>query len=424
MADDARSNRMNDVVENQNSTGAALTAGVVGLGMIGGGVAVNLVRAGITTTVFDVREGASERLEGVPAQVPTLAAVAQASDVVMVAVVNAEQARTALIGRDGLLTAGRDGLVVVLLSTVSLSAVKELAALCDEYGATLLDAGVTQAGDGLLVTMIGGSIEAVDRVRPVLDAFSKSVVHCGATGAGMVTKLARNVITYSTWAVVREAVSLAVAGGVDPSKLLEVIDGATGGPNPAQILRSQVTGEAMPSVEGINGLAQKDLAAAQEFATELRVQTPIVNVARPSMKATFEGDFGTPLPAEPDERGIATMNRVYGAIVGEMIADASTPAVKDMIEHLFGDIWSRAGITTRDRRLILFGSTAMIGRGDLLEVQLRGAIADGEFTTAQLREIELFLNYYAGIENGSAFVTALGKVLSTPAPALAPTKSR
>jgi 3-hydroxyisobutyrate dehydrogenase-like beta-hydroxyacid dehydrogenase/alkylhydroperoxidase/carboxymuconolactone decarboxylase family protein YurZ len=404
---------MSDQEQDRTTAGAGLTAGVIGLGMIGGGVASNLARVGIPSTVFDVREGASERLEGVGPQVPTPAAVAQASDVVMIAVVNAAQAHEALIGDDGLLTAGREGLVVVLLSTVSLGAVHDLAALCAEHGATLLDAGVTQAGDGMLVTMIGGPAEAVDRVRPVLDAFSKSVVHCGAIGAGMVTKLARNVITYSTWAVVREAVSLAVAGGVDPAKLLEVIDSATGGPNPAQILRSQVRGEAMPPVDYINGLAQKDLAAAQEFAGETGVQTPIVDVARPSMKATLEGDFGTPLPEDAHERGIATMDRVYGGSVGAMIPDAETPAMKDMIDHLFGDIWSRAGITTRDRRLMLFGSTAMIGRSDLLEVQLRGALANGEFTLAQLREIELFLNHYAGIENGSAFVTALATVLAS-----------
>jgi 3-hydroxyisobutyrate dehydrogenase-like beta-hydroxyacid dehydrogenase/alkylhydroperoxidase/carboxymuconolactone decarboxylase family protein YurZ len=396
----------------------ALTAGVIGLGQIGGAVAVNLVRAGIATTVFDVRPDATAKLEGVGPQVPTPADVARASDVVMVAVVNAAQAHEVLIGENGLLTAGHDGLVIVLLSTLAVSSVKELSALASEHGAIVLDAGVTQAGGGLLVTMIGGPEADVDHVRPVLDAFSKAVIHCGPIGSGMVTKLARNLITYSSWAVMREAVSLAVAGGVDPAKILEVMEIAgAGGPTPTSMLKGQVSGQGLTDeqIPVVNNLAQKDLSAAQEFAGEAGVLTPIADVVRPSMLNTLAGTFAAPLPEEPRERGLAMMSRVYGASLEDALGEITSPATADMVDNLFGNIWSRPNLTIRDRRLILVGSTTMIGRSDLLQVQLAGAVANGEFTDAQLDEMQLFLNYYAGIENGTSYLTALANVRAAAA---------
>jgi 3-hydroxyisobutyrate dehydrogenase-like beta-hydroxyacid dehydrogenase/alkylhydroperoxidase/carboxymuconolactone decarboxylase family protein YurZ len=387
---------------------------VIGLGMIGGAVAATLAGRGFPPTVFDVRPDAVDRVDGVDTQVATPADVARASDVVMLAVVNAQQAEDVLVGADGVLTAGREDLVVVLLSTVSLTAVHHLADLCAAHGATLLDAGVTQAGGNQLVVMLGGDQEDVERATPVIDAFAKAVVHCGELGAGMVTKLARNVITYSSWAVLHEAVSIAAAGGVTPERLLEVIRTAgAGGPTPTSMLESQVADGPMPAerIAFVDGLAQKDLAAAQEFAGASGLQTPIVDVVRPTMPAVLSGRTPEPLPADRRERGLAMMERVYGDQLGGRLPQG-VPALDDTVEHLFGDVWSRAHLTTRDRRLLALGATTTTGRQDLLEVQLRGALRNGEFTTAQLREIELFLNYYTGVENGSSILTVIEELLA------------
>ncbi len=181
-----------------------LRPGVVGLGMIGGGVAVSLANSGRpASAVYDVRPDAADGLEGVPAPVGSPAAVAEASDVVLVAVNTAEQADEVLAGERGLLSAAKAGMIVVLLSTVTLEAVRTLSALCAEHDVILLDAGVTGgtvAAKNGLVTMVGGPDEAVQRALPTLQAFSKHVVHCGALGAGMATKLARNAVTYAMWA--------------------------------------------------------------------------------------------------------------------------------------------------------------------------------------------------------------------------------
>lgn len=95
-----------------------------------------------------------------------------------------------------------------------------------------------------------------------------------------------------------------------------------------------------------------------------------------------------------------------------MPKDGATPATVDMVEHLFGEIWARPHLTLRDRRLLALGATAMLGRADLLEVQLRGAMKNGELTDEQLREIELFLLYYAGVENDSSVLTTIEKLIA------------
>lgn len=257
-----------------------LRAGVVGLGMIGGGVAVSLTRRGRVPVVYDIR---ADTAAAFPGAVASPAEVAAAADVVLDAVVDADQARDVLTG---LLTAARPGLIVVLLSTVAVPVVHELAALCAAAGASLLDCGVTpgdKAAENGMVAILGGDADVVARARPVLDDVAKRVVHCGPLGAGMATKIARNVITYGNWTVVHEAVTLARAAGVDPATLVEVIETADpGGATLLSWLRDQLAEhpanrEVVPQVVK---LLDKDLAAAQELAGTFGVDVPLVSLAR------------------------------------------------------------------------------------------------------------------------------------------------
>ncbi|WP_067683493.1 NAD(P)-binding domain-containing protein [Nocardia miyunensis] len=396
----------------------SLRAGVVGLGMIGGGVAVSLVRRGRIPTVYDVRPDVAASLEGVPGQVATIAEVARESDVVFVAVVSADQAREVISGENGIAAGAHPGLVVVLLSTVSVEAVHELAELCASSGFELLDAGVTggnAAAQNGLTVMVGGPDATVRRVTPVLEDFAKLVVHCGDLGAGMVTKLARNVATYSTWAVVREAAAIATAGGVSLDRLLSVLQQTEGGVAPLTLLQVQAAGVEIPAdyLEQVEGLAQKDLAAAQEFAGSTGVELPITNVVKPQMRDVYQGRLPEPLPEDLRERGLAMMDRVYGPGFSDLVPEGSTvPSIVDSVEGVFGQVWSRPYLTLRDRRLLTLGVTAMLGRADLLEVQLRGAIANREFTVDQLREVVLHLSRYVGPGHGTVVQQVVERLIA------------
>jgi 3-hydroxyisobutyrate dehydrogenase-like beta-hydroxyacid dehydrogenase len=251
--------------------------------MIGGGVAVSLASNGRIPVVYDIRPDAADRLDGVPAPVSSPAQVARDSDVVLVAVVDADQARQVLSGDDGVLSAAHPGLIVVLLSTVAVPVVYELAKTCTEAGVTLLDCGVTQAVPHGLVAILGGDDATVATAMPVLSDFAKDVVHCGPLGAGMATKIARNVITYGCWRAVQEAATLVESAGVDPRRLMTVVgDADPGGASLFSWLRNQLSGDddLRAMVPQVLRLMDKDLAAAQELAARSDLAVPLVDAAR------------------------------------------------------------------------------------------------------------------------------------------------
>ncbi|MFJ4923809.1 NAD(P)-binding domain-containing protein [Streptomyces sp. NPDC088725] len=403
----------------QDTADRELRAGVVGLGMIGGGVAVSLARSGRAPAVHDIRPDAAEGLDGVPDVLASPAEVARAADVVMVAVVNAEQARAAITGDDGLLTAAHPGLTVVLLSTVALPVVHELAAACTEAGAGFLDCGVTpgdKAAEHGMVAILGGDSATVEYATPVLADWAKQVVHCGPSGAGMATKIARNVITYGSWRTAAEAAALARAAGVDPATLTTVIDAADpGGTTLLQLLRMQGDGSLTDALrQQIDTLMTKDLDAALDLAAALGVDAPLVGVARERAADTLGGGSedtspsGSPLPNLPPlpsdqrERGLEMMDRVYGPGLKASAGTADTPFLAQTVDHLFADVWSRPDLSVRDRRLLTLGVAASAGRADLIRIQAGGALTNGEFTPAQLNEAVLHLAHYVGWCNATA----------------------
>ncbi|MET9531739.1 MULTISPECIES: NAD(P)-binding domain-containing protein [unclassified Streptomyces] len=386
-----------------------LRAGVVGLGMIGGGVAVSLARRGRALSVHDIRPDASAHLAGVPDPLDSPAEVAAASDVVMVAVVDAGQARDVIGGEHGLLSAARPGLTIVLLATVALPVVHELAGLCAEHGVGFLDCGVTpgdRAAENGMVAILGGEQPTVEAAMPVLEDWARKVVHCGPPGAGMATKIARNVVTYGSWRSVSEAAALAGAAGVDPDRLAEVIDTADPeGHTLLQLLRMRGPDGALPGAVGrqIEPLMTKDLDAARELAASLGVEAPLVDVARARAHQTL-GLGEQPAPAAEDLHrfGLDMMDRVYGPGFSSAVPETGEPFTEETVDYLFARIWSRPGLSVRDRRLLTLGVAATTGRQELIRIIAGGGLVNDELTPDQLREAALHLAVYVGWCNGTA----------------------
>ncbi len=408
-----------EAVEDLGPVGAGIAprAGVIGLGMIGGGVAVSLEARGRIPVVYDIRLEAAEDL-GLALAAPTPAEVAAVSDVVLIAVVDAAQVREVLRGADGVLAGARPGLVVVLLSTLAVPEVLDIAEECRPFGVALLDCGVTpgdQAANNGMVAMVGGDDDTVRRAMPVLADFAKKVVHCGPSGAGMATKIARNVLTYGTWRVAHEAAELARAAGVDPETLIDVVEEAD--PQGSTLftwLRNRSTDPEIVEQAGpqVLRLMTKDLGAAQELAADNGIDVPLVDVAREHAAETL-GVREAASPTDRTEVGLQTMDKVYGAGLAAQMPEDRSPALEMTIDHLFGEVWSRPGLSLRDRRLVVLGATAMLGRADLIEVQVRGALINGELTEDELEEIVLQLHYYAGWGNGTAVQAGVNAALAS-----------
>ncbi|GAB2964678.1 carboxymuconolactone decarboxylase family protein [Amycolatopsis acidiphila] len=104
---------------------------------------------------------------------------------------------------------------------------------------------------------------------------------------------------------------------------------------------------------------------------------------------------------ETTKTGLKTMDEVYGPGFTDSLPAERSPMLEKTVDHLFGEIWSRPGLSVRDRRLLVLGATAALGRADLIEIQVRGALHNGELSAEQLREAVLHLQYYVGWGNGT-----------------------
>lgn len=256
----------------------SLTVGVVGIGIIGGGIARALARAGTRLAVHDARLDAVVPLAPHAVICETPSEVAERSDVAIVAVFSEDQVRTVFTAPDGLLQGAHPGLVLVIVSTVGVPLVEELVRLAARAEVTLLDCGVTggrvSASEGRLVCMIGGPAAEVERVRPVLEAFSTLVVHVGPSGAGIRAKLARNLITYTAYYAAHCASELASRSGVDLEQLALAIrasDAQTGGPATQQLARRTASLETRRHQAAA---CHKDLGAARELAASVGLELP------------------------------------------------------------------------------------------------------------------------------------------------------
>jgi 3-hydroxyisobutyrate dehydrogenase len=286
-----------------NSDGSVPSAGVVGLGEIGGGLAGNLLKAGVALSVCDIRPEATEPYREGARVAASPRELAEHSDVVLVAVLDDAQVRSVLEGDDGVFAGARDGAIVVVVSTITTETVTAMREAGARDGITVVDCGVSggQAGadNGELVCMVGGTKDEVDRVRPLLDVFSCLVLHMGPPGTGLSAKLARNVVQYGSWLAAQEAQELAEAAGVDLIKLGEAIresDRVIGG---AARLMFRATAEPWPVdtdavlltfLQDKAALAHKDLAAARELGDQLGVRLPVAALT----DARCERIFGLP----------------------------------------------------------------------------------------------------------------------------------
>jgi 3-hydroxyisobutyrate dehydrogenase-like beta-hydroxyacid dehydrogenase len=204
--------------------------GFVGLGLMGQGMARNILTKGWPLTVLAHRSRtAVEALVAEGAREATSArALAEASDVVVLCVTGSPEVSAVIEGPDGLAASGRS-IVIVDCSTSDPSQTLRLAEGLREQRITLIDAPLSRtpkdAAAGTLDVMVGGSDEVVERVRPILDAFAGRVVHTGPTGTGHTMKLLNNFVSMGYAALYSEALALGAKAGLTPQVFDSVIRG-------------------------------------------------------------------------------------------------------------------------------------------------------------------------------------------------------
>lgn len=265
--------------------------GFIGLGQIGAPMASRWLEWPGGLTVFDVHEPATEPFAAGGAHVAgSPAEVARRASVISIMVRDDAQVTDVLTGPEGILSAASPGTVVAIHSTVEADTPGRLAAIAAEHGVHVVDApvsgGFLGAHAGTLALMVGGSDEAVALVQEPFALLGTLVAHLGPIGAGTRAKLARNLITFASFAAVGEAYRLAETAGVDLALLGEVVrhsDRITGGPG-AVMLRSSAG--PLADDDGLRqifthtrGLGEKDLSLALALAAEHGLDLPFARLA-------------------------------------------------------------------------------------------------------------------------------------------------
>jgi 3-hydroxyisobutyrate dehydrogenase len=270
--------------------------GFIGLGLMGAPMARNLLRAGFPLTVWNrtkskanalVREGA--KLADSPRE-----AAAQA-DVLITIVSDPPALEEVLWGKSGAdntskgaLAALHPGSVLVDSSTVSPDLARRVAAACAEKGVDFLDAPVTGgtwgAEKGEIVFMVGGKAEVLDRVKPVLEPMGKKFFLLGPSGAGQTVKLGMNLLLALEVNALVEALALVTAAGVQPEKLVEVMQSSMGRAPLLDVKAPLILKNEYPASFPLR-LMHKDMRLALELAREYGVKLPAGEAAYATFSA-------------------------------------------------------------------------------------------------------------------------------------------
>ncbi len=262
--------------------------GFIGLGIMGRGMAANLLAKGFDVTVWNRTASRADGLvEAGAARAESPAAVARDCPIVITCVSDTPDVEAVVLGSGGVLEGVASGSLVIDCSTISPQATLEIAKALEAKGASMLDAPISGGSEGAekgtLSIMVGGRAEDFERARPCLEAMGTTITHVGAQGAGQTVKLVNQILVVGNCVAMCEALLFAQAGGVDLQKTFDAISqGAAGSwmfTNRApQIIRRDWSPGFMVSLQ------QKDLrlvlAAADEMGVPIPVTAQIFNLYR------------------------------------------------------------------------------------------------------------------------------------------------
>jgi 3-hydroxyisobutyrate dehydrogenase len=257
--------------------------GFCGMGTMGAAMAANVRRAGFELSVWNRTPGRAELplAEGAT-EAANPAAVAAASDIIVICVSDTPDVETVLFGDDGIASGAGPGTLVIDCSTIAPGATREFAERLAESQVALIDAPVSGGSEGAvkgtLTIMVGGDEADVERARPVLDAMGASITHMGPIGAGQATKAVNQVILSGVYLGVAEGMVLALKSGLDAEKVVAALAGGAAGSWVLQNRSGRMIEDEYPLGFKI-ALHLKDITIALGMAREAGAALPVTAMA-------------------------------------------------------------------------------------------------------------------------------------------------
>ena len=262
----------------------------IGLGNMGGPMAINLVKAGHEVTVFDLSEAACRQLSDAGADVASSAAEAAANtDYVLSMLPAGKHVAGVYLGEEGLLSRLTSDTTVLDCSTIDAATAREVGEAAAASGIGFMDApvsgGVAAAAAGTLAFMCGGSAETFEKARLILADMGKNIFHAGPAGAGQVAKGCNNMLLAIHMIGTCEALEMGVRNGLDPKVLSDIMLASSGrnwslevyNPYPGVMENAPASNDYKPGF--MVDLMVKDLGLALEIARQSQFDNPMGQLA-------------------------------------------------------------------------------------------------------------------------------------------------
>ena len=256
--------------------------GFIGLGMMGGGMAKNLLRVGYVLNAFDIDQSKMNSFKALGACTASFPKeVGEKSNVVFSSLPDPSTVKKVYLGTDGVIEGSLPGTILIDMSTVDPETSRTIYKVAAERNVKYLDAPVSggpkEAETGKLVIIVGGDRDAFDKCKDILHILGPTVHYAGSSGAGNVVKLVNNIMSMGNILIAAEAFILGVKAGVDGQTLFNIIRTSGG--------RSDRLEKKFPNALARNfepgftiDLAKKDLGLAVDMAKNLIVPIPATSL--------------------------------------------------------------------------------------------------------------------------------------------------
>jgi 3-hydroxyisobutyrate dehydrogenase len=289
--------------------------GFVGVGNMGGPMAINLLKAGHSVKVFDLSADAVALCvaEGAEA-VATAPEAASGVGVIVSMLPKGDHVRAVYMGENGVLAAADPGSLFIDCSTIDVATAREVEQAATQAGMMMVDApvsgGVGGASAATLTFMVGGSKSAFEAAKPILDAMGQNIVHTGGAGNGQAAKICNNMILGISMIGVCEAFVLAEKLGLEHQTMFDIVSTASGQcwslntycPVPGPVPTSPANNGYKPGFSAQNML--KDLHLSQDAADGFGASTALGKAAMDLYENYVAGEG-----VEADFSGIVNMIR-------------------------------------------------------------------------------------------------------------------
>ena len=264
--------------------------GFIGLGNMGMPMAQNLISNGIKVKGFDVSEEVLKQASKNKIEVCSDTLQASKEIDVLITMLPNGEAVSSVFNSESLLENIDPSILIIECSTISPKTSKELSLKASSLNLEMIDApvsgGVKGAEEAGLTFMVGGSVENVEKAKPILSKMGKNIFHAGGSGSGQIAKLCNNMLLAIHMSGTAEALSIGVKSGLDPSVLSEIMSKSSGGnwsldkynPYPGVMTDSPASKDYQGGF--LNKLMIKDLNLAKELAQDSKTETPMGDSAR------------------------------------------------------------------------------------------------------------------------------------------------